>query len=93
MAEDISCKNNGTMPVVDQSKCEAKGQCVAVCPENVFELRPRTSEEINGLTFMGKFKARIHNNIVGSPLHIDLCKSCGDCVVSCPEKAIRLIKK
>ncbi|WMT51188.1 MAG: 4Fe-4S ferredoxin [Ferroplasma sp.] len=88
MAEDISCKNNGTMPVVDQSKCEAKGQCVAVCPENVFELRPRTSEEINGLTFMGKFKARIHNNIVGSPLHIDLCKSAGIAWFHAPKRQL-----
>ncbi len=93
MAEDMSCRNNGTIPIIDQSKCEAKGQCVAVCPYHVFELRPRTPEEISELTFMGKIKARAHKNMVGSPLNIDLCKSCGDCVVSCPEKAIRLIKK
>jgi len=60
MAEDMSCRNNGTIPIVDQSKCEAKGQCVAVCPYHVFELRPRTPEEISELTFMGKIKARAH---------------------------------
>ena len=93
MAKEESCRNNGTVPLADHSKCEAKGECVSVCPYSIFQLRPRTREEISGLTFMGKIKAREHKNLVGSPLHIDLCKSCGDCVVSCPEKAIKLIQK
>jgi NAD-dependent dihydropyrimidine dehydrogenase PreA subunit len=93
MGKKESCRNNGTVPLVDQSKCEAKGECVSVCPYNVFELRPRTHKEISGLTFAGKIKAKAHKNLVGSPLHLDLCKSCGDCVVSCPEKAIKLIQK
>jgi 4Fe-4S ferredoxin len=93
MVVEKSCRNNGNMPQVDQSRCEAKEQCVAACPYNVFELRLRTREEISILTLMGKIRARAHKNMVGSPLHIDLCKSCGDCVVSCPEHAIKLIKR
>lgn len=87
------CRDNGVIPMVNQSKREAKGDCVSVCPYGVFELRQRTAEELSELSFVGKIRARHHENLVGSPVHINLCKSCGYCVDSCPEKAIKLVPK
>ena len=86
------CKSDasGVIPRVDPAKCEAKGECVKVCPYEVFEIRLRTSSEISGLNFLGRIKARAHRNRIAGTPGLDRCHSCSDCVTACPEKAIRL---
>jgi len=80
-------------PSVDPEKCEDKGECVSTCPYEVFELGIRTAEEISELSFIGRIEARAHGNRMARTSHIDMCHVCGDCVIVCSEKAIRLLPR
>jgi len=80
-------------PSADPKKCEDKGECVSACPYKVFELETRTVEEISELSFIGRIKARAHGNRVARTPCIDMCHACGDCVIACSEKAIKLLPK
>jgi 4Fe-4S ferredoxin len=71
-------------PVVNHSKCEAKGPCVIVCPHNVFEIQDITNTDRGNLTLFGKLKTFVHGK--------DKCSGCGLCVSACPEKAIKLLQ-
>ncbi len=84
---------SGVVPRVDPAKCEAKGECVKVCPYEVFEIRPRTSGEISDLGFLGRIKAKAHGNRIADTPGLDRCHSCSDCVTACPEGAIRLVPR
>ena len=77
-------------PVIDRSRCEAKGPCVTACPYNVFEISPLTIEEKSGLSFFAKLKAFAHGNKQAHAVRADACQACGFCVEVCPEKAITL---
>lgn len=77
-------------PVIDRSRCEAKGPCVAACPFNVFEISSLTAEEKAGLSFFAKLKALAHGNKQAHAVRADACQACGLCVEACPEKAIKL---
>ena len=46
-------------PVVDRNRCEAKSDCVRVCPYDVFEVRKLTSEERRGLSSAARSSSRI----------------------------------
>ena len=50
-----SCKPapTGQVPVVDRNRCEAKEDCVQVCPYDVFEVRVLTPEERAGVSLRG----------------------------------------
>ncbi|MCL6014855.1 MAG: 4Fe-4S dicluster domain-containing protein [Candidatus Thermoplasmatota archaeon] len=89
------CKpdSSGVVPMVDPAKCEAKGECVKVCPYDVFEVTPRTPDEIAGLGFLSRIKARAHGNMIARTPGIDRCHSCSDCVTACPERAIQLVPR
>lgn len=80
-------------PLVDFNRCEAKGQCVDVCPYNVFEVRPIEASDAARLTFVGRVKSWIHGGKVAYTPYADACRACGLCVRACPEKAIRLIPR
>ena len=77
-------------PVIDRSRCEAKGPCVAACPYGVFEISALTAEEKAGLGFFSRFKAFAHGNKQAHAAKADACQACGKCVEVCPEKAIKL---
>jgi NAD-dependent dihydropyrimidine dehydrogenase PreA subunit len=77
-------------PVVDRSRCEAKGPCVTSCPYGVFAISPLTDAEKSGLSFFAKLKAFAHGNRQAHVLRGDECRACGYCVEVCPEKAITL---
>ena len=89
-----NCKKDpGTiMPVIDFKRCEGKADCVAVCPENVFEVRQIDSQDYEELNLLHKFKLRVHGMKVAYTPNADACKSCGLCVSACPEKAITLAR-
>ena len=87
-----SCKPIPTAlyPVVDANSCEANGECVKVCPYDVFEMHRYTKSETGKMRFLVKLKVRIHGNQVAITPGKDNCHSCGICVTSCPENAIKL---
>lgn len=77
-------------PVVDRARCEGKKDCVDVCPEEVFEVRRMRDEDFAALGFFAKLKSRAHGRMTAYTPNADACRACGLCVVSCPERAIRL---
>ncbi len=77
-------------PVINPSKCEAKGPCVPACPYNVLEILPLTAEEKASLGFFPRLKAMAHGNKRANAVRVDACQACGKCVEVCPEKAITL---
>ncbi len=80
-------------PVVDLKRCEGKGDCERVCPENVFEVRRIAEEDYRPLGVLNRFKLRVHGFKVAYTPKADSCRSCGLCVTACPEHAITLAKR
>jgi 4Fe-4S ferredoxin len=79
-------------PVVNFQACEGKGDCVRVCPENVFEVRRIGAADYDALGLLSKFKLRVHGMQVAYTPNADACRTCGQCVSACPEDAITLAK-
>jgi NAD-dependent dihydropyrimidine dehydrogenase PreA subunit len=79
-------------PQIDRNRCEAKADCVRVCPYHVFEIRKLTAEEKQGLSLLGRIKAFAHGNKQAFAVNADACHACGLCVKACPEDAIRLVR-
>jgi len=80
------------IPVVDFSRCEAKGPCVEVCPYGVFAIRSIEPADYAKLGFLSKLKNRVHGGRVAYTPNADQCHACGLCVKACPEHAIKLVK-
>ncbi len=81
------------MPVVDRAKCEGKTECVAVCPEAVFEVRTMDDTDFATLSFLGRLKSRVHGRQTAYTPNAEACKACGLCVTACPERAIQLVPR
>jgi NAD-dependent dihydropyrimidine dehydrogenase PreA subunit len=85
------CKSAGALiPIIDRARCEAKADCVAACPYHVFEVRPLSPADKAGLSWLARFKARVHGNRQAFVVRGDDCHACGLCVTACPEHAIKL---
>jgi NAD-dependent dihydropyrimidine dehydrogenase PreA subunit len=78
-------------PVADHARCEAKKDCVVVCPNDVFEVRQIDDADWAALGLMSKFRVRMHGRQSAYTPHADQCRACGLCVVACPEGAITLM--
>ena len=78
------------VPVIDRNRCEAKEDCVRVCPYDVFEIRTLGDAERAGLSLVGRMKAFFHGNRQAFVARAEQCHACGLCVQACPEKAIKL---
>ncbi|MGJ5149487.1 4Fe-4S binding protein [Bradyrhizobium sp. HKCCYLR1023] len=80
------------VPVVDRNRCEAKGDCVEVCPYNVFDVAPISNDDFRALSFLGRMRVRFHGMKTAYTPKSYLCLACGLCVVACPERAIDLVE-
>jgi len=62
---------------IDDGLCKGCGLCVAFCREHAIELSPTPNSR-------GAYTARVSEGVV--------CCACRDCVVMCPEAAVRLYR-
>jgi len=79
-------------PEVDALHCEGKGDCVEVCPYNVFAVGRMTEEAFAAMPFRIRLKLWAHGKKTAYTPNVDACRACGLCVVACPERAIRLVE-
>ena len=80
------------VPIVDLRRCEGKGDCVRVCPEDVFQIRRIADTDYRELGALHKLKLRVHGMQVAYTPNAAACRSCGLCVAACPEHAITLAR-
>lgn len=90
--DDCKPEAGTVVPVIDRSRCEAKGDCVEVCPFDVFVIAKLSAEDKQALSVLSRVKAFVHGNRQAFAVHADQCHSCGACVTACPERAITLRK-
>jgi 4Fe-4S ferredoxin len=79
------------MPVIDRSRCEAKADCVSICPYQVFEIHTLATAERQELGVAGRLKVLVHGGKQAFAVRADACRACGLCVRACPEQAIALV--
>ncbi len=79
-------------PIVNHGTCEAKGDCVEVCPYDVFEVGPIDQDDYRALGWLGRVRVRVHGMRTAYTPNVDRCQACGLCVVACPEHAIQLVE-
>ncbi len=77
-------------PVVDRNRCEAKNDCVEVCPYDVFEIRDLSPEDPSALSLFGRIKAWAHGNRQAFVVQPEACRACQLCIAACPEDALIL---
>jgi len=77
-------------PSIDRAGCEGKGDCVEVCPFDVFEVRRIDDADFSALSFFERWKSRAHGRKTAYTPRASACQACGLCVVACPETAISL---
>jgi 4Fe-4S ferredoxin len=88
------CKQEArvVLPVIDSFKCEGAGDCEAVCPYDVFELRKLSRPELKALPLGPWIKVLVHGGKQAFVVNGEACHACRLCVAACPEKAIRLTR-
>jgi len=79
-------------PMVNPAKCEAKGDCVEVCPFDVFQIERIDPEVYRSLPRFSKFKVFVHGMKTAITPNANACEGCGLCVSACPERAIQLVR-
>jgi 4Fe-4S ferredoxin len=77
-------------PVIDHGRCEAKHDCVDVCPYDVFEVRRIDDADYQALSGLLRLKKLAHRKLTAYTPRAAACQACGLCVVACPEGAITL---
>jgi 4Fe-4S ferredoxin len=92
MSVEVECRGEPgkVAPIVDRNRCEAKADCVDVCPYDVFEIRPLAAEDRVGLTWIGRMKTWAHGGKQAYVVQPDECRACSLCIEACPEDALRL---
>lgn len=85
------CKEPGVLrPLIDRNRCEGKGDCVRVCPLDVFEVRVIDPADRAMLSLLGRLKSLAHRGRTAYTPRAEACAACGLCVQACPEDAITL---
>lgn len=79
-------------PRIDRNRCEGKGDCVAVCPYQVFSVDVLPPEQRSSLSVTGRIRGWAHGWHQAFTPNADACRACGHCVSACPEHAITLVR-
>lgn len=66
---------------------------MVVCPNDVSEVRRMGRQDFARLGFLDKARVVAHRGQTAYTPRLDDCRSCGLCVVSCPEEAITLVPR
>jgi NAD-dependent dihydropyrimidine dehydrogenase PreA subunit len=90
VSDDCKGTPGKVAPVVDRNRCEAKEDCVRVCPYGVFEVRALAPEDRAGLSFIGRLKSWAHGGRQAYVVRPGDCHACQRCIEACPEDALRL---
>lgn len=90
--EDCKAPAGAWKPVVDRARCEGKGDCVEVCPYDVFEVGTIADDEFRAMRLLVRLKLIAHGKKTAYTPRADACRACGLCVVACPEKALTLVR-
>ncbi len=90
-APDCNGEPGKVTPLVNRNRCEAKEDCVRVCPYDVFEIRPLADSDRAAMSFIGKIKAWVHGGKQAYVAHPEACHACALCIDACPEDALRLV--
>ena len=77
---------------VNHNSCDGCGVCAAICPKNVFVLKPLSPDEVAKLSFKGRLKVRFKGTQKSFVAAADQCTYCMLCVKNCHESAIRIGK-
>lgn len=90
----VDCKQEAGViaPVINHHACEGAGDCVEVCPYDVFSIRKLTAPELKALPLVPWIKVKVHGGKQAFVVNGDACHSCGLCVSACPEHAIKLAR-
>jgi 4Fe-4S ferredoxin len=91
VSEECKGTSGKVVPAIDRNRCEAKEDCVAVCPYHVFEVRALAPEDRAGLSWLGRLKTWAHGGRQAYVVRPGDCHACNRCVDACPEDAIRLV--
>jgi NAD-dependent dihydropyrimidine dehydrogenase PreA subunit len=81
------------LPVIDHARCEAKRDCVRVCPVDVFDVRRIDETDFAVLGALGKLRSRAHRRMTAYAVRAEDCTGCGACVTACPEVAVTLVPR
>jgi NAD-dependent dihydropyrimidine dehydrogenase PreA subunit len=90
--ERCSAPTGTYLPVIDHARGEGQRDCVDVCPNDVFEVRRIGEADYRSLGRWARLKVRAHGMVSAYTPGADDCRSCGLCVVACPEQAIVLTR-
>lgn len=89
---DCEPEAGAVAPIINHHGCEGAGDCVAVCPYDVFSVRKLDAAELKALPLGSWIKVKVHGGKQGFVTNGEACHACGLCVKACPEHAIRLVR-
>jgi len=91
LTDDCGSEAGRVFPLVDRNRCEAKEDCVDVCPYDVFEIHPVSRADRSSMSLLGKLKAWTHGNKQAFVVRPEACHAGQLCIEVCPENALTLI--